>query len=298
VIVAIDNSEYYSETPAVTLPAGASLTLQAADNMRPVLLLAGDFEVRGDAESSFEINGLLVAGGALSAPATNGAMPNLLTTLTISHCTLAPMPAPVGSPLDQILGSHFCSEAQDLSIEIDNSIVGPLRISAQNNVTMINCIVDAGGAEEVAYADQTGVGFGAPLTITACTLIGQVATRQMTLASDSIFLGAVNVERLQQGCVRFSYVPPGSLVPRAFRCYPGSDDTSPTAPAFTSLRFGDPGYCQLTSQSGAAILQGADNEAEMGAFNGLYQPQRVANLNTMLEDYLRFGLDAGIFYAT
>ena len=87
-------------------------------------------------------------------------------------------------------------------------------------------------------------------------------------------------------------------MPRAFRCYPGPNDTAPTAPAFTSLRFGDPGYCQLAPQSGAAILQGADNQSEMGAFNGLYQPQRVANLNTMLEDYLRFGLQAGIFYAT
>lgn len=200
------------------------------------------------------------------------------------------------------------SGAQDLSIEIDNSIIGPMRISAENTVTITASIVDAGSSTEVAYADPTCTGFGAPLTITACTVIGKVATRQMTLASDAIFLAAtmeddpwtapVNVERLQQGCVRYSYVPPGSLVPRAFRCYPGPNDTSPAAPAFTSLRFGDPGYCQLAPQSGAAILQGADNQAEMGAFNGLYQPQRVANLNTMLEDYLRFGLQAGIFYAT
>jgi hypothetical protein len=308
VIVEIDNSEYYIETPAVTLPAGSSLTIQAADNKRPVLLLGGDFEVCGDSESSFAINGLLVAGGAIAAPAMNGAAPNLLTTLTISHCTLAPMATPIGSPPAQVVGPGLCSEAQDLSIEIDNSITGPLRISAENNVTLTNSIVDAGSATEVAYADRTCTGFGAPLTITACTVIGKVATRQMTLASDTIFLAQavdddawtapVNVERLQQGCVRFSYVPPGSQVPRAFRCYPGSNDAAPTAPAFTSLRFGDPGYCQLAPQSDTAILQGADNQAEMGAFNGLFQPQRVANLLTMLEDYLRFGLEAGIFYAT
>lgn len=310
VIIEIANNEYYRETPAITLPGGASLTIQAADTMRPVLLLSGDLDIRGDLNSSMELNGLLIAGGAVTAPAMNGADPNLLTTLTISHCTLAPLPVLVGSPPAhlEIVEPVLYSEAQDLSIEIDNSITGPLRISAENTVTVIASIVDAGSSTEVAYADQACTGFGAPLTITACTVIGKVATRQMTLASDTIFLAGtmqddpwtapVNVERLQQGCVRYSYVPPGSLVPRAFRCYPGPSDTAPTAPAFTSLRFGDPGYCQLAPQSGAAILQGGDNQAEMGAFNGLYQPQRVANLNTMLEDYLRFGLQAGIFFAT
>jgi hypothetical protein len=310
VIIEIGDSEYYRETPSVKLPEGASLTIQAADSMRPVLLLTGDFEIRGDQNSSMELNGLMIAGGAVTAPAHYNANPNLLTTLTISHCTLAPLPVPVGSPPAhmEIVEPSLYSEAQDLTIEIDNSITGPLRISAENTVTMTASIVDAGGSTEVACANPSGHDFGAPLTITACTIIGKVATRQMTLASNTIFLAGlaeddpwtapVNVERLQQGCVRFSYVPPGSQVPRAFRCYPGPNDTSPTAPAFTSLRFGDPGYCQLAPQSGAAILQGADNQSEMGAFNGLYQPQRVANLNTMLEDYLRFGLDAGIFYAT
>lgn len=310
VIIEIGDSEYYRETPSVKLPEGASLTIQAADSMRPVLLLTGDFEIRGDQNSSMELNGLMVAGGAVAAPAHYNANPNLLTTLTISHCTLAPLPVPVGSPPAhlEIVEPALYSEAQDLNIEIDNSITGPLRISAENTVTVTASIVDAGGSTEVAYANPSSHDFGAPLTITDCTIIGKVATRQMTLASNTIFLAGlgdgdhwtapVNVERLQQGCVRFSYVPPRSQVPRAFRCYPGPNDTSPTAPAFTSLRFGDPGYCQLAAQSGAAILQGADNQSEMGAFNGLYQPQRVANLNTMLEDYLRFGLQAGIFYAT
>jgi hypothetical protein len=311
VIIEIGNSEYYRETPSIKLPEGASLAIQAADSMRPVLLLSGHFKIRGDQNSSMELNGLMIAGGEVTAPAHDGANKNLLTTLTISHCTLAPLPVPIGSPPAhlEIVKPTLYSDAQDLSIEIDNSITGPLRISPENTVTITASIVDAGGSAEVAYGyPEAADDFGAPLTITASTVIGKVATRQMTLASDTIFLAnltehdgwvaPVNVERLQQGCVRFSYVPPGSQVPRAFRCYPGPNDTSPTAPAFTSLRFGDPGYCQLTPQSGAAILQGADNQSEMGAFNGLYQPQRVANLNTMLEDYLRFGLQAGIFFAT
>jgi hypothetical protein len=36
----------------------------------------------------------------------------------------------------------------------------------------------------------------------------------------------------------------------------------------------------------------------MGVFSYLKQPQREANLRTSLEEYLRFGLEAGIFFAS
>ena len=46
----------------------------------------------------------------------------------------------------------------------------------------------------------------------------------------------------------------------------------------------------------AQIRAGADDEAEMGAFHNLFQPQRETNLRVRLDEYLRFGLEAGIFY--
>jgi hypothetical protein len=36
----------------------------------------------------------------------------------------------------------------------------------------------------------------------------------------------------------------------------------------------------------------------MGVFNSLMQPQREANLRTALDEYLRFGLAAGVFFVT
>jgi len=108
----------------------------------------------------------------------------------------------------------------------------------------------------------------------------------------------VFADQLQQGCVRFSYVPAGSQVPRAYRCHPSANDAAPVVPAFTSLRFGDAGYCQLAQQSGVEILQGADDQSEMGVFHDVHQPQRLGNLRTSLNDSLRFGLQAGIFYAS
>ena len=69
-------------------------------------------------------------------------------------------------------------------------------------------------------------------------------------------------------------------------------------PVFTSLRYGDAGYGQLSAHCAAEIRLGADDGAEMGAFHDLYQPQREANVRTSLDEYLRFGLEAGIFFAT
>jgi hypothetical protein len=36
----------------------------------------------------------------------------------------------------------------------------------------------------------------------------------------------------------------------------------------------------------------------MGAFRRLYQPQREINLRLRLDEYLRFGLEAGVVFAT
>jgi len=67
---------------------------------------------------------------------------------------------------------------------------------------------------------------------------------------------------------------------------------------FTSFRFGNAAYTQLGRFCPDAILRGADDESEIGAFHDLFQPQREAYLRARLEEYLRFGLEAGVFYAS
>ena len=69
-------------------------------------------------------------------------------------------------------------------------------------------------------------------------------------------------------------------------------------PQFTSRRYGDAGYGQLALRTATEIREGADDEAEMGAFHELFEPQRETNLRVRLDEYLRFGLEAGIFYVT
>jgi hypothetical protein len=154
-------------------------------------------------------------------------------------------------------------------------------------------------AARPAIAGDDGGDTPAPVaTIERCTVIGDTVVDELDLVSDSIFAGALRSNRRQAGCVRFSYVPEGSLTPPRFACHPASSDCRPIRPAFTSLQFGQPGYCQLASRCPAEIARGASDGAEMGAFHDLRQPQREDDLSGALGEYLRFSLEAGIFHVT
>jgi len=69
-------------------------------------------------------------------------------------------------------------------------------------------------------------------------------------------------------------------------------------PAYTSRRYGDPGFAQLHLNAPRQIARGADDGSEMGVFCHLKQPQRADNLTMRLAEYLPFGLEAGIIYVT
>ena len=306
VVVEISVNDFFVETPALTIPDNASVQLRAADGKRPVLVLNGDLTVTGGNESAFNLNGLLVCGGSVTVQQNHPGVTNSIA-LQISHCTLNPGPTPafLGASAKPPCAALWI-ETSNVAVSIDHTILGPIRISENNTVSLTTCIVDALAPDGVAYAchrDSTSA--GAPLTVVTSTLVGKVHVQRMELASNTIFfaeldpldqwLAPVVADQLQQGCVRYSYLPPNSRVPRGFHCYPVAGQ--PSTPAFTSLRFGDPAYCQLTDRSGL-LLTGADDQSEVGVFHDLFQPQRLSNLRTMLADYLRFGLEGGIFYAT
>ena len=134
-----------------------------------------------------------------------------------------------------------------------------------------------------------------PDTSTPAQSNGQAQTLN---ASNSILLGPVAVQRRQEGCVRFSYLPLESESPRRFRCQP--EDAAHAArvrPTFESIRYGDPALVQLAAACAPEIATGADDEGEMGAWHFLGAPLRLKNLRLALDEYLRFGLEAGVFLA-
>jgi hypothetical protein len=69
-------------------------------------------------------------------------------------------------------------------------------------------------------------------------------------------------------------------------------------PGFVSQTYGDPTYAQLALTCPEELRTGAEDGAEMGAFRFLQQPQREANLRASLPEFLRFGLEAGLIFAT
>lgn len=304
VVIEIADNRYYVETPSFAIPDKCSVQIRAADGNRPTVILSGDWVLTAGDETTISFNGLLIAGGSISVRQNTTAD---TVTLQISHCTLNPAATPaIGvAPAQPPLPSLWI-EPGDIAVKVDHSLLGTIRVGTGSTVSLTTCIVDALSPSEVAYACYLdAMSAGSPLTIVNSTIIGKVHTEQMTLATDSIFYAElapldlwtapIIADQLQQGCVRFCYVPPGSRVPRVFHSYPVSGQIS--TPDFTSLRFGDPGYCQLTDRSGL-ILTGADDQSEIGVFHDIYAPQRLSNLNVMLTDYLRFGLEAGVFFAT
>jgi hypothetical protein len=138
----------------------------------------------------------------------------------------------------------------------------------------------------------------ARVDVQGSTLFGRARTRVLT-AGNSLFCGRAHARQVQDGCVRFSYLAPGSRTPRRYRCQPVDPAAADTvAPRFTSDRPADPGFGQLAAGCPPEITTGADDEGEMGAYHFLQQSLRLANLTSQLTAYLRFGLEAGIFFAT
>ena len=303
-VVEITDNEYYMETPIINVcagtPEGKKIELRAADKQRPVLVPDGDMVIWGGENAEVTINGLIISGGRLWVPLTFNGEVNELRVLRLRHCTLLPGPSPAIKGVAAQPGVHRLSvETPNLKIEIEHCIVGGLRVAEGAEVRITNSIIDAVDETETAYAGLNDSEAGGTLEIVNSTVIGKVSTSVMKLASNTIFFAPVRAQRLQEGCVRFSYVSPGSHVPRQYYCRPINDEESGRVrPIFTSLRYGDAGYCQLGTLCAAEIKQGADDGAEMGAFHNLYQPQREANLRTRLKEYLRFGLETGIRYAS
>ena len=303
-VIEITDNSRYEETLEIAVQADGAVEIRAANGRRPTLLL-GALTITGEANSACTLNGLLIAGAPLRVPDDPG---NLLEQLQLSHCTLVPVIEldSAGHPLQPATPSLQLAIA-GLQVQIARSIVGAIRAHERAQVEASDSLIDATARDGVAFAALDGEAPGALLSLDACTLIGKLHSAEIGLISNSILLAAlapadswatpVRAARKQVGCVRFSWLPFASIVPRRHRCQPDSAATAHSiAPRFTSLRYGSAAYGQLATSTPDEILRGADDESEMGVFHHLYGAQRVTNLRIRLAEYLRVGLRAGIFH--
>lgn len=293
-VVEITDNGHYEEALAITVAADQTVELRAALGKRPTVNLTAPMTLTGAAGSSVVVSGLVIAGNAVTVPAAS----NRLRRLRLVHTTLVPgisltsdgAPVKPGTP-------SLVVRRPDVKVVVERSIVGAMRIDPGSTARIEDSIVDACAPESLAYAAPGGgdPGPGGELDLEASTIVGTTRCRLLQ-ASNSILLGRADVTRRQEGCVRFSFVPLESSTPRRFLCQPTPGEGLANHPRFTSLRYATPAYGQLTARTPPAIRSGADDESEMGAFHFLYQPQLESNLATRLDEYLRAGLQAGIFY--
>jgi hypothetical protein len=196
-----------------------------------------------------------------------------LGRLELAHCTLAPN------------ATVFAVEPnQDLALAMARCVSGDLSpAQTARSLRLADCIVDG-------HVD------GRDVDVESCPVLGETAAQTLH-ASNSILAGTVTVERRQVGCVRFSYLPFASLAPRRFRCQPADlVSAARVTPQFTSVTSGDPGYAGLATTCPMEISAGAEDEGEMGAWHFVAAPRRLRNLRQALDEYLKFGLEAGIFF--
>ena len=365
-VIEIDDSRVYVEQLNIEFGEGQkSLQLRAANGRRPVIRLL-DWQtnqpdaltVVGPAGSRFTLDGVLITGRSVQLGGD-------LQKVIIRHSTLVPgwdlddrceAKRPT-EPSVEIFSPNVC-------VMIEHSILGSIQINPIVPTSDEDAArKDNHSDEETQRAHCQGIGrdyrldpirlcisdsiidsvhpeneaIGAPgcpvghavLNMSRCTVFGQIQVHAIELGENCIFEGRITVARRQRGCLRFSYVVPGSRTPPRFQCQPdlveraiaqklrdeAKENSLPqptaieieaakecervrVAPQFNSTHYGTPIYCQLAATCAEEIVRGADDESEMGVFHDLFQPQREANLRLRLDEYVPAGSDVGIILAS
>ena len=250
--------------------------------------------------------------------------------LYIEDCTLTPGHSvdPAGHPRRP--GEPTLVIGDGMSVHIVRSVLGPIRMGRDAELTLEDCIVDAGRPEGRAIGPVDDLA-GQRISIIRSTIIGGVqadsvggpnhyadtashgGARISVLETDteierprgirdSLIIATsiegeapVDIRNTQSGCVSHSFIPPASRTPRRFACipHPGTAADAVHWPVFHSRRFTDPAYLALAHGNRDSVMRGASNGAAMGVGNRRGLPARLRNVRTIIDHYSRFGFQAG-----
>jgi hypothetical protein len=293
----VDNGLYEGDL-TINLPKYADLVIEATSGVRPAI--QGKLTVISEqASAHLQLSGLLLDGKL----EINGSL-----NLEILHCTLLP---------GGLEAQHHPLNTAPTQITIDHSLVGPIHLhSVKSELFVKDSIIDHSPSVAIETI-HTESGRGPLIDLERVTIFGKVRVQELQNAQDVIFTSPVEVENQQCGLISFSYVPAHSHTPRREHCQPqrtiqtkdnvqlperqsqpAGTENELAYPLFTSIHYGNPAYAQLDIRCSPLIRRGASNGSEMGAFNSLEQAQRQDNISQMLDEYLPFGLEAGVFYVT
>ncbi|MFE1782048.1 hypothetical protein ACFW9F_05515 [Streptomyces sp. NPDC059506] len=343
-VIELTHSGAHQEQLDFDLEPGDHLRLRAAEGTRPVLRLLDWYSNRPDALNvraaheehadragragrgehadragrggapRFVLDGLLVCGRGVNVTGPVG-------SVTVRHCTLVPgwSLEPECEPLSPDEPS-LVLDRTSACVRIERSILGTIRVVGDEvgtdplEIHITDSVLDATGPDREALSAPDCRHAHAVLHARRTTVVGEVHTHAVAVGENCVFDGRVHVARRGTGCLRFSYVPPGSRTPRRHHCQPdlvreavreaggtAEDEELESArvrPRFTSTRYGTPAYVQLAADCAAEIVRGAEDGSELGAFHELFQPQRQDNLSARIEEFVPAGTDAGIVHVT
>ncbi|MGH6649748.1 MAG: hypothetical protein ACREB7_01320 [Sphingopyxis sp.] len=299
--------------PAVERAGGViarDLTALAAMHRRPHI--RGDLRVRAAAPGNDEEAGRLILDGLLIEGEV-AVMAGALGSLALRHCTIG------ASAAGLTKGLRVISQNGELAVEVDHSIAGLLALGSAGGGASIADSIIGEDRDLEADPDLLALVIDAPssdVDFARCTIFGRTAVRSIE-AENSLFLGTARAAQRQRGCVRFSYAPLTSRVPRRYRCQPdliiteaeqaaGAPLPGPeklrfarsVVPIFTTSAYPASAFGQLALTCPDAIAAAAFGGAEMGAGFAAGAPFRRANLTDMLDEYLPFGLVAAPLFQT
>jgi hypothetical protein len=276
-----DNTTYFIQADHVSI---IDYTLQAANQKRPYLVLSADWILSSGSnqDACLVLDGLWI--GAVGGSQCNIRLQGDFECVTIRNCTFDPGndTNALGQPILPV-SLHIEGNVETLCIE--RSIMGPISIQAngiiEDAARITGSIIQSEQPGTPAIQLHTGI-----LYLNRSTVFGELEAHRL-FASEALISGQAMVDDTQTGCFRFGAAPANSQLPKPYESFLFTTDNNYW---FVSRRFGQPGYAQLSETAPAALLTGAENGAEMGAFNQLLNALKQDGLKTKIEEYMPFGL--------
>ena len=206
-----DNEIYEEESLNLHLKDNTSITLRTSGNSRPVIKLAHAMQITCEPEAQdckVLLKGLMIA-------AKDNNIINIskgsLHSLGVVQCTLVPE-----EKEGVVLGSSIAVEENDqLLIRLERSICGRIATTdSRASLEGVDTIIDGKGDQPAISCYK--------ITLNNCTVFGRTDVTSIDYMSNTIFTEPILSQRRQIGCLRFSFVPTLSQVPRCYKCLPGN----------------------------------------------------------------------------
>jgi hypothetical protein len=277
-IVEIADSRTYAIGPNQTTVR--NLVLQAREGERPFLTTSANWVLQSGIDNAeLVLDGLWIGSEATISLRLRGSY----RRVKIANATIDPGGAVTQLPASPSLPNvHLVVVGEVDRLEIDHAVLGQISTFAGgqvNRVVIRDSIVEADGASP-AISMPAG-----ETVLERVTVMGDMAVHRL-YATETLIAGIATVRDNQAGCFRFGAYSLGSRLPKPYQSHALAGGET----LFTSRRFGEPGYGQVSLAAPAFVKTGAEDGSEIGAFSAEKGPIRLEGLRQKAAEYMPFGL--------